>query len=143
MMQQIQDTLGIERLFILPENEQGREWAAFCPQTLGDDGSGAAAPAVAGDDDTDTDAKAKKLKTSLRLASVIRKERRYDSEKNVLVNPGRLKLQNWIFLLFYRKEKKAELKRKSHPAAKGVRQKEFGKRVTKKVTEAPEKVTKK
>ena len=30
-----------------------------------------------------------------------------------------------------------------HPAAKGVRQKEFGKKVTKKVTEASEKVTKK
>ena len=32
---------------------------------------------------------------------------------------------------------------KSHPAAKGVRQKEFGKKVTKKVTEASERVTKK
>ena len=30
-----------------------------------------------------------------------------------------------------------------HPAAKGVRQKEFGKKVTKKVTEASEKVTEK
>ena len=31
----------------------------------------------------------------------------------------------------------------AHPAAKGVRQKESGKKVTKKVTEASEKVTKK
>ena len=31
----------------------------------------------------------------------------------------------------------------AHPAAKGVRQKEFGKKVMKKVTEASEKVTKK
>ena len=31
----------------------------------------------------------------------------------------------------------------NHPAAKGVRQKEFGKKVTKKVTEASEKVTEK
>ena len=31
----------------------------------------------------------------------------------------------------------------THPAAKGVRQKEFGKKVTKKVTEASETVTKK
>ena len=31
----------------------------------------------------------------------------------------------------------------AHPAAKGVRQKEFGKKVPKKVTEASEKVTKK
>ena len=30
-----------------------------------------------------------------------------------------------------------------HPAAKGVRQKESGKKVTKKATEAPERVTKK
>ena len=32
---------------------------------------------------------------------------------------------------------------KNHPDAKGVRQKEFGKKVTKKVTEASEKVTEK
>ena len=32
---------------------------------------------------------------------------------------------------------------KHHPAAKGVRQEEFGKKVTKKVTEASEKVTEK
>ena len=31
----------------------------------------------------------------------------------------------------------------THPAAKGVRQKEFGKKVTNKVTETSEKVTKK
>ena len=37
----------------------------------------------------------------------------------------------------------AILNQESHPAAKGVRQKEFGKKVTKEVTEASEKVTKK
>ena len=36
-----------------------------------------------------------------------------------------------------------EYEGEGHPAAKGVLQKEFGKKVTKKVTEASEKVTKK
>ena len=40
-------------------------------------------------------------------------------------------------------ESSPEIKIRNHPAAKGVRQKESGKKVTKKVTKASEKVTEK